>query len=147
MCSLIATHALRRVNGLQSIISFGASKLAPAAGDILDGLCLQYTKSSELLIKHAGHRMTGQVLVEAVQGALPRHNAITVSPCPQPHSLDMENPGAAFHTSSPHAKYLQYVLCVHLDRIITGSTTQMLPEYEQCCLYKMWWLLEPSCYC
>ena len=67
---------------LQSIISFGNSKLAPEAGDLLDGFCGQYVRNSELLIRHAGHRMSGQVLVEAVQGALPRGNAITVSPLP-----------------------------------------------------------------
>ena len=65
---------------LQSIISFGNSKLAAEAGNLLDGFCGQYVRDAELLIRHAGHRMSGQVLVEAVQGALPRNNAITVRP-------------------------------------------------------------------
>ncbi|KAK9849784.1 hypothetical protein WJX84_011612 [Apatococcus fuscideae] len=72
-------HLLMKIVDNLSILSFGDSKLAPEAAEILDGLCGQYVKDSNLLIKHAGHRMCGQVLVEAVQGALPRSNAITVA--------------------------------------------------------------------
>ncbi|KAK9822267.1 hypothetical protein WJX74_001088 [Apatococcus lobatus] len=72
-------HLLMKVVDILSIISFGNSKLASEAGDLLDDFCGQYVRNSELLIRHAGHRMSGQVLVEAVQGALPRGNAITVA--------------------------------------------------------------------
>ena len=48
------------------------------AGDLLDRFC-QYACSREnQVVNAATHFATGQMLVEAIQGALPRNHAITV---------------------------------------------------------------------
>ena len=60
---------------------------AALAGDELDRFCRRCCNKESQLVNSASYFQSGQMLVEAIQGALPRTNAIQVCFAPFPSSL------------------------------------------------------------
>lgn len=56
----------------------GVDKDKAEAGDLLDRFCGHCCARESQVVMAAGYWQPGQMLVEAIQGSLPRNNAITV---------------------------------------------------------------------